>query len=217
MVKLNCFFFIIAIFWHSYFNSSAKKSKWNYQSFACRNNSDCSFLGICNTTSNKCNCYFGWYGDNCGYLNLSSKFNNNFYKTDGYHNIDGLSSWDGSVIFDSSNNKWHLFNSILTNNCGPNEWLSNSYVAHLISNNSNIIGPYYFNDIALNVYNNYKNISNNWDGLSVFNPSIILSNNIYYLFYTGTSAAYSNSLYGPWKRFINNPILNVLNNVSPNR
>ena len=238
------------------------------QTFQCHNGSDCSYLGVCNTSTSKCECFGGWYGDNCGYLNISSIFPNNFYHTNGYHNIDGLSSWDGSAIFDAGDQKWHLFNTILRNHCGIEQWLSNSYIAHLVSNSSDIMGPYMVKDVPLQVFNDSNSVNKYWDAVSVFNPYIIsnksVTNNnnnnnnntkgsqqtMYYLFYTGTTetngtnlhcsssniikknvgivnktqlqinqrigAAYSTSLYGPWTRFPNNPILDVIPNVDNN-
>ena len=238
--------------------SSVAHTKTDDDSFTCSSDSDCSYLGVCDTSSNECKCFDGWYGDNCGYLNVNSTFDNNFYSTNGYHNTNGLSSWDGSVVYDSQESKWHLYNTILSNGCGVDAFLSNSYIVHLVSNSSDIMGPYIVKDIPLTVYNDSNSVSKYWDALSVFNPFIITntnnnnnntSDNItdnnnemkYYLFYTGTSdhnathndcgnhnnktrlrnnqrigAAYSNSLYGPWKRFSNNPIIDVIKNENIN-
>ena len=217
-----------------------------YTVIGCTSSIDCSYLGKCDTTTSKCICNNGWYGTKCDQLNISSIIN---YQTDGYHSPINESTWDGSPIFDPIENKWHLFITILTSYCGVNNWLSNSIIAHTVSKSSNPIGPYILNDIALDYYNDTNDINTKWDAISVYNPMIIKDinfneTNLYYLFYTGTTAknaihlnctgttppphnnytlrdnqaigyATSKSLYGPWIRNPNNPILKSRsNNIS---
>eukprot|EP01084_Bolivina_argentea_P060226 110049_1 len=202
-----------------------------YICHSCSSNKDCTYLGYCDTSTNKCICNPGFIGTNCTDFNISSTID---WSTDGYHDYS-TSTWDGTPIYSSKDNKWHLFISILTNTCPLGAWLTNSIIGHVTAINAS--GPYTYSDIALNVYNDTQNINNHWDGLSVYNPSIIqASNGTYLLYYTGTTApnakhkncnsdkqlrnvkgsteeynqrvglAYSNNLYGPWNR-LSKPIL----------
>ena len=89
-------------------------SIFQYYTNACKTTADCSYLGKCDTTSAKCICNQGWMGDNCNSLNLTSKID---YSTDGYHDPNGLTTWDGSPIQDPKTGLYHLFISVLTENC----------------------------------------------------------------------------------------------------
>lgn len=88
---------------------------------ACKTAQDCSYLGQCNTTTSKCICNNGWFGDTCNSINISSKID---YTTDGYHDSTGLATWDGSPIKDPKTNLYHLYISVLTDNCTPSSTLS---------------------------------------------------------------------------------------------
>eukprot|EP01084_Bolivina_argentea_P016318 30553_1 len=145
----------------------------------CTSDTDCSLLGNC--INGECVCTNGFVGTDCNYLNLSSSID---WHIDGYHpNISNqTSTWDGYPIKDN-NNTFHLFISIIQNECNlTNYWITNSIIGHVISYN-NPIGPYKLADISLKPSNN----KSDWDSLSVYNPSIIYDNknNIYLLYYTG--------------------------------
>ena len=45
---------------------------------------------------------------------------------------------------------YHMFVSVMTNNCSLAHWYNNSRVDHVIS--ENITGPYTFSDIAVNTW-----------------------------------------------------------------
>eukprot|EP01084_Bolivina_argentea_P126675 224246_1 len=193
---------------------------------SCQTNEDCSYLGICNTNTKECKCNDNFYGTHCNYMNYT-QIN---WNIDGYNNPTtntNTSTWDGWAI--KSDNKYHLFISIITNNCPlQGYWTTNSIIAHVISNNA--IGPYIFNDIAL-----YPNTNKSaFDSLSVFNPAVIQVNDTFLLYYTATASknqtssnctkyntqmlsgagstqriglASAKSLYGPWTRSPANPII----------
>lgn len=154
---------------------------------ACKIAADCSYLGRC--LQSQCICNGGWYGPNCDQLNLSSTID---YSRNGYHDSDGLFTWDGSPIFDETDGKWHLFNTILTEHCQPQNWLSTSRIAHVVSDSDDPLGPYSFSDIALDVSSDDAILNTHWDALSVYNPVVIKdvhfsSTGIYYLFYSATT------------------------------
>ena len=94
-----------------------------HQIQGCTDNSDCSYLGYCDLTTSKCICNQGWYGNNCDIINLKSTIN---YNIDGYHDLNGLATWDGSPILDSNTGLYHLYISILTENCTP----GNRYIVY---------------------------------------------------------------------------------------
>ena len=81
---------------------------------SCSNNADCSYLGQCDASTFKCQCNPGWSGPACDVLNLNNTID---YTTDGYHDGSGLSTWDGSPILDPDTGRYHLFISVLTEQC----------------------------------------------------------------------------------------------------
>ena len=75
------------------------------------------------------------------------------------------SSWGGSVINTPEDNdfKWHLFVAFFTQNCGLGSWTSNSEVVHAVSK-SDPLGPYSFQDVAVNVFAHNPQITRHTDG-----------------------------------------------------
>ena len=154
---------------------------------ACVSKADCSYLGRC--VLEECICNRGWYGIHCEQLNLTSSIH---YPDDGYHDDSGLFTWDGSPIFDAVEQRFHVFITILTEHCHTNNWLSNSVIAHIISDHDDPLGPYTFSDIALGYSNDTATINTQWDALSVYTPIVLQDDHfeqtgIYYLFYVGTT------------------------------
>ena len=86
----------------------------------CETDADCSYLGKCDANSSTCDCNQGWYGTDCHLINITSTID---YATDGYHDPNGLSTWDGSPIRDPSTGLYHLYISVLTDNCTASMYL----------------------------------------------------------------------------------------------
>eukprot|EP01084_Bolivina_argentea_P022018 40897_1 len=126
----------------------------------CHSDIDCSYNGICNTTTNECICDAEWYGEYCGQLNILPTILNN-----GYNEIN-TSSWGGSIIHSKQDNQWHMFVTRIKNHCGIKSFKNNSEIAHAISLNNNPLGPYIFKEIILPHF--------------AHNPSIYYFNNTYY-------------------------------------
>eukprot|EP01084_Bolivina_argentea_P261867 442698_1 len=134
-----------------------------YKTQSCSTQQDCYENGEC--INSKCICNIGFEGINCEYVNVSSLVNITAETT--FLTSQYVSSWGGSPIQDD-----------------------NGIIGHLISESNTPLGPYKLNDIAIDTSNNQSQINNNWDGLSVYNPYIIRSNDQnknYLLFYTATS------------------------------
>eukprot|EP01084_Bolivina_argentea_P167926 291313_1 len=156
-------------------------------SFSCANNDDCYANGEC--ISGTCHCNYGFVGENCALINISPIVNVNQSIT--FINNTYISSWGGTPMQDPITKQWHLFTLIFKNQCDLHSWLGNGIIAHLISDNGPM-GPWKFIDIAIDTPNNQTEIKSQWDGLSVYNPSIVSykQNNgtiLYLLYYTGTT------------------------------
>ena len=135
--------------------------------------------------------------------------------------------WGCSVI-KGEDGKYHMFVSRWTKKINFNHWLTNSEIAHCISEKPE--GPYTFSDVAL-----APRGEEYWDGKMTHNPAIRKHGDTYLLFYTGTTykgdmpdedhqitpespkkldahqherigLATSKSPYGPYKRISDKPL-----------
>ena len=94
----------------------------------CRDDSDCSLNGKCN--SGTCNCRPAWTGHMCETLHILPGPKDAGYRgTDGGHNT---SSWGGAVL-KGPEGKYHMWAAEMTEHCGIGAWSQNSRVIHAIS------------------------------------------------------------------------------------
>ena len=85
---------------------------------SCKDMSDCSYNGICNTTTNTCSCFMQWKGNHCAELNIipgSKDAGLRIVDKDGSR----LSTWGGPVVRDS-NGTYHMIAAEITYGCGMN-------------------------------------------------------------------------------------------------
>ncbi|KAL2817242.1 hypothetical protein BDW59DRAFT_182318 [Aspergillus cavernicola] len=135
---------------------------------ACKTDEDCSLNGVCRPEwswpwstrptnlnlwfSRDCDCGSGWFGSNCGSLDLRPVNQDNGYN----HSADavdpshpgphGNSSRGGQILQDSHNpGLFHLFASQFANGCGLSGWRPHSFIMRAESR-SRPQGPYYFAD-----------------------------------------------------------------------
>lgn len=126
---------------------------------ACETDEDCSLNGICRGAPGKylenqtqgCECDPGWFGDDCGRLDLAPAS-----KANGYNHTDvtdpdyfgeyGNSSWGGQILQDSQNPKlFHLFTSQFANGCGLSGWRPHSFIIRAEST-TGPQGPYHYSE-----------------------------------------------------------------------
>lgn len=128
---------------------------------ACRTDEDCSLNGLCRTDSSwlgpphpkkTCECDPGWFGDDCGRLDLRPATKNNGYN----HSIDatasnrlgphGNSSWGGTILQDPHDPRlFHLVASQFADGCGLSGWRPFSFIMRAESR-SGPQGPYHYVD-----------------------------------------------------------------------
>ncbi len=134
---------------------------------------------------------------------------------------DSLFTWGTSPI-KGKDGKYHVYYSRWNKKYSFNAWVTNSEIAHGISNKA--LGPYSFSDVALP-----ERGPSFWDGHYTHNPHIHFYNGKYYLYYAGNfgdrvniqnglnmshrnnqriGVAIADSPYGPWKRF-DKPLIDV--------
>lgn len=143
----------------------------------CNENFDCSGSnGKC--TSGVCQCYPGWTGEVCGIVDFKPRSGRKAYESP-------LWTWGGSVIRDD-NERYHMYSSVISENCGILHYCSNSFVAHLTASSPE--GPFVLS---------YGNSTNDgaalaprpgeWDNGAIHGVSVYrLPNRSYALFYMGS-------------------------------
>ncbi|KAL4865163.1 hypothetical protein BDV12DRAFT_211229 [Aspergillus spectabilis] len=128
---------------------------------ACERDEDCSLNGICRRIAPNrysprpkpkvCACDPGWFGDDCGRLDLAPATKSNGYNhTDAtdpaYFGPHGNSSWGGQILQDPDDPKlFHLFTSQFADGCGLSGWRPSSYVMRAESR-TGPQGPYHYAD-----------------------------------------------------------------------
>ncbi|KFY46719.1 hypothetical protein V495_02292 [Pseudogymnoascus sp. VKM F-4514 (FW-929)] len=200
---------------------------------ACETDEDCSLNGICSRKPTKffaskpkpgaCRCDPGWFGDDCGRLDLAPAAPIN-----GYNHTDvvdptnfgayGNASWGGQILQDPHDRKlFHLFASQFAHGCGLSGWRPSSYIMRAESR-TGPQGPYHYAEAVTKPFRH--------------NPSIIWSPaDKKYLLYTigadapeavkcqslsnkqwpnNISVSSSDNIGGPWS-----PQKLILNSVDP--
>lgn len=114
---------------------------------ACSTDEDCSLNGLCNNSTQACDCDPGWFGTDCGRLDLApatrgTGYNHTSYTSPAYYNTRGNSSWGGQIIQDRTEPKlFHLLYDQFAFGCGLSGWRPTSFVARAEST-SGPQGPY---------------------------------------------------------------------------
>lgn len=116
--------------------------------YGCATDEDCSLNGIC-STSKICVCDSGWFGDDCGRLDLApatrwTGYNYTNFTLPGYASSRGNSSWGGTIIQDREDKKlFHLVVSQFGRGCGLSAWRPQSFVIRAESR-TGPQGPYHY-------------------------------------------------------------------------
>jgi hypothetical protein len=103
----------------------------------CTTDDDCSLNGLCLPISNTttCHCDPGWFGPDCGRLDLApatrgTGFNNTHFTSPDHYSNRGNSSWGGQIIQDQENPKlFHLIYDQFAHGCGLSGWRPTSFIA----------------------------------------------------------------------------------------
>ncbi len=116
--------------------------------------------------------------------------------------------WGGSMVRDK-NGQCHLFYCRWPKKLEHNAWVTHSEIGHAVADSP--LGPYRKTGLALT-----QRGKEYWDGLSVYNPTVLKFGDQYYLYYTGNTGdttywtnrnnqrigvAVADDPNGPWKRF----------------
>ncbi|KAL4915596.1 hypothetical protein BDW62DRAFT_219291 [Aspergillus aurantiobrunneus] len=130
---------------------------------ACNTDEDCSLNGLCryeptrawpgpNHLAKTCKCDPGWFGDDCGHLDLRPATKHNGYN----HSIDavdsnnlgphGNSSWGGTILQDPHDPRlFHLVAAQFADGCGLSGWRPFSFIMRAESR-TGPQGPYHYAD-----------------------------------------------------------------------
>ncbi|CAB9526607.1 expressed unknown protein [Seminavis robusta] len=119
----------------------------------CTSPKDCSYNGICHTTSSsstpKCHCHAGWDGVRCGALQFLpvDKDTPGFRQVNATTRHNNISTWGASILWDHQTQQWHGWVSEIVNECGINAWNVNSQIVHITSHHGSPSGPFQRQDI----------------------------------------------------------------------
>ena len=83
----------------------------------------CSYNGAVDHTTQTCRCDAAWHGPACSTLALLPAAKGGGFRSPYEHEAskdlhsphDEVSSWGGSVLFDSNDGKWHMFSAEMAN------------------------------------------------------------------------------------------------------
>ncbi|KAL3462658.1 hypothetical protein BJX64DRAFT_288124 [Aspergillus heterothallicus] len=153
---------------------------------ACRIDEDCSLNGICVRSprygkSSVCRCDLGWFGEDCGRLDLApatrwTGYNHTNATGPEDWKANGNSSWGGTIIQDPKDRGlFHLFASQFEHGCGLSGWRPHSFVMRAESR-TGPQGPYIYADRVTGAFRH--------------NPEVIFSpaDNKYLLYMIGIDA-----------------------------
>ncbi|RDW93190.1 uncharacterized protein DSM5745_00512 [Aspergillus mulundensis] len=124
---------------------------------ACETDEDCSLNGLCRRQSpwsklgeKSCKCDPGWFGEDCGHLDLRPAIKDNGYNhsadaVDSMHlGLYGNSSWGGTVVQDPQDpSLFHLVAAQFASGCGLSGWRPFSFIIRAESRNGPQ-GPYHY-------------------------------------------------------------------------
>ncbi|EIT72914.1 hypothetical protein F9C07_1178350 [Aspergillus flavus] len=129
---------------------------------ACETDEDCSLNGVCidgpdspknsdhpGILSRICKCDPGWFGEDCGRLDLApatryTGYNYTNVTDPSYYGKYGNSSWGGDILQDPDDpTLFHLFASQFSYGCGLSGWRPHSFIMRAESRNGPQ-GPYHF-------------------------------------------------------------------------
>jgi hypothetical protein len=121
---------------------------------ACQIDEDCSLNGLCvpacsDPNRKVCRCDPGWFGEDCGRLDLAPAtrnlgYNHSLDVNPGDFGLHGNSSWGGRILQDRDDpTLFHLFTSQFANGCGLGGWRPHSLIIRAEST-SGPQGPYQY-------------------------------------------------------------------------
>ncbi|KAH7002613.1 hypothetical protein EDB80DRAFT_778779 [Ilyonectria destructans] len=125
--------------------------KFSLLVLSCDTDDNCSLNGVCTKSRSKrfCKCDPGWWGDDCGRLDLApatrwTGYNYTNITNPSYYRAYGNSSWGGTIIQDRDEQKlFHLVISQFANGCGLSGWRPHSFVIRAESR-TGPQGPYHY-------------------------------------------------------------------------
>jgi hypothetical protein len=128
-----------------------------YAESPCITSADCGFNGECvknkkdhdPEAAGQCDCFQGWTGATCEVLDVLPSFG-------GLQLPNHTSSWGGSVAYDSTSKRYHMFASEIVNGCGLYDWTTNSQVVRATSETPE--GPYFKEQVIVPVFAHDANI-----------------------------------------------------------
>ena len=91
-------------------------------------------------------------GDSCIELNLAPASPAKLWNY-----ADDTASWGGNVVFDKGDNQWHLFFAEFLDNCGLNQWGTNSVVSHAVADAPQ--GPFIKKEVVLPAFHHNPTIA----------------------------------------------------------
>jgi hypothetical protein len=108
----------------------------------CGDELDCSLNGQC--VAGTCVCNPAWEGADCGRLVLLPAGAPAFGAGSG----GNFSSWGGGVL--QVEGSYHMFASVMANECGLNTWTTNSFIQHAVSNSP--LGPFQLREVVRPIF-----------------------------------------------------------------
>ena len=127
----------------------------------CTTAADCSYNGHC-VASGTCLCLSQWRGPRCETLNLLPANKNAGYQSPHGKPTNKTSSWGGSILFDDSDGKWHMFAAEMAAECGIDYWEPNSRVVHAVSDAAD--GPFTYSATVMQPFAHEPNAVRAPDG-----------------------------------------------------
>eukprot|EP00040_Diaphanoeca_grandis_P030344 m.179245 g.179245 ORF g.179245 m.179245 type:complete len:517 (-) comp31965_c0_seq1:253-1803(-) len=126
----------------------------------CKDDKGCQLNGVCNVTTGRCICDFGWRGENCMLLDLAPPERGQGTCDPSLNGTARgyTTTWGGRPLQDPESGKWHYHVAEMAKHCGMCRWSSVSQVAHYVSDapsntyGGGVLGPYSRVDTAVGVF-----------------------------------------------------------------